>query len=436
MESPASPSWEPYFWNFEEECLPISKLRARQAEAWEKCLEQVLKTPFYQKKLKQFHPSQNILQHIEDIPFTTKQDLRDHYPYGLLQVPLEKIVETHASSGSSGQATLVAYSKQDLEIWTDLIARGLTASGIRPGQIIHNAYGYGLFTGGLGFQYGAQRIGAIVNPISNTELEKQIRLIQELGSQVLLCTPSCAMSLAATALKMGLKPHQLGLKVGIFGGESYTPEFQRKLEEIWNIKAWNTYGLSEIIGPGVAYECPHGEGIHLNEDHFYPEVVDFATGQSLSEDRMGELVLSAITKEAMPLLRYRTGDRVKISYAPCSCGRKLARLTEIGGRFQDYFSIGFKKFHPYEIERILFKNKEVGGNYQIEVSKNANQALTIKVELMPGLSTQAFECYFQETENKITEDLHHYGIESFTLDWRAFGELPLYLGKAKRVLFK
>ncbi len=433
MNNPLSQSWEPYFWNFQEECISVTHLRNQQGKAWEKCLENVRKNPFYQKKLNHFLPRQNILHHIEEIPFTTKQDLRNHYPYGMLNIPLDQVVETHTSSGSSGQATLVAYSKQDLKLWADLIARGLTASGIRPGQILHNAYGYGLFTGGLGFQYGAQLIGAMVHPISGCDLEKQIRLIQELGSQVLLCTPSCAMSLASTAIKLGLEPQHLGIQVGIFGGESYSLGFQKKLEEIWGIKVWNTYGLSEVIGPGVAHECPLGSGLHINEDHFYPEVINCKTGLVLGEGEMGELVLSAITKQAMPVLRYRTGDRVRMSCAPCKCGRTLARLTEIRGRYQDHFNIGFKRFHPYEIESILYQAKEVGGSYQLILPKNEMESLRIQVELMPGLNPKEFQVYFKDSEKEIEAALHHYGIDNFTLEWKAFGELPLNLGKAKRI---
>ncbi|RKQ93016.1 phenylacetate-CoA ligase [Solirubrobacter pauli] len=296
------------------------------------------------------------LADLRRVPFTTKDDLRAQYPLGMMTVPTDELARLHSSSGTSGRPTIVGHTYRDLEIWADLMARSLEAAGVRPGTIVHNAYPYGLTTGGFGFQQGAERLGATVVPAAGAPLEVQAALIRDLGAQVLCCSPSFAAQLADV---LG----DSALEIGLFGGEMWTPRLGRRLEAALGLKALNTYGLSEVIGPGVASECHLGCGMHVNEDHFLVEVVDPATLEPLGDDALGELVITTLTREAMPLIRYRTGDLTSLTTQPCACGRVTARLHSLLGRRAD--SLG--GLFPSQIEEVLLAEPGAGLTYQIVV---------------------------------------------------------------------
>jgi phenylacetate-CoA ligase len=291
---------------------------------------------------------------LEAVPFMTKGDLRDNYPFGLLAVPREQLVRVHASSGTHGKPTVVGYTKNDLETWTELMARSMTMAGVRPGMVIHNANGYGLFTGGLGFHQGGERIGATVVPVSGGRTARQAMLLRDLGAQVLVATPSYSLVIAQALADEGIDPSNNTLELGLFGGEPWTEGLRGQIDRALGIKAINFYGLSEMCGPGVAVECLTArEGLHVNEDHFLVEVIDPDTGARLQTGSVGELVFTTLTKEALPLIRYRTGDLGAIATEPCPCGRTSARLTQLGGRRDDMMIIRGVNLYPSHVEQIL-----------------------------------------------------------------------------------
>src|SRR5262245_5435617 len=296
-------------------------------------LERVSKSvPMYRDRFRDAGVSADDVRTLDDLarlPFTTKQDLRDHYPFGLLAVPMKEVVRVHASSGTTGKPTVVAYTRGDIDLWSDLMARTYTAAGVTDADIVHNAYGYGLFTGGLGFHYGAERIGAAVIPISGGNTKRQLMLMRDFGSTVLCCTPSYALLLAEAAADEGIDVASFPLRVGLFGAEPWSEEMRREIETRLGIEALNVYGLSEVIGPGVAVECTHQRGLHIFDDHFVPEVIDPATGARLPDDDTGELVLTCVTKQALPLVRYRTRDRTRLIRTRCDCGRTSVRMERV-----------------------------------------------------------------------------------------------------------
>ena len=298
------------------------------------------------------------IQTIEDLsklPFTTKQDLRDNYPFGLFAVPKSQVVRVHASTGTTGKPTVVAYSRKDIDIFSEVVTRALVSAGVTSDDIIQVAFGYGLFTGGLGIHYGAENLGATVVPISGGNTARQIQLLQDFGSTVLTCTPSYATYLLETLQEEGVNASSLPLRIGVFGAEPWTLEMKAKIEEGLGIKAIDIYGLSEIIGPGVSVGCHGGEGLHVSEDHFLPEIIDPDTLEPLPEGQTGELVFTTITKEAMPLLRYRTRDLSSLNYAPCECGRTNVRMSKIYGRSDDMLIIRGVNIFPTQIESILLE---------------------------------------------------------------------------------
>jgi phenylacetate-CoA ligase len=307
------------------------------------------------------------------LPFSRKQDLRDHYPFGLLAVPLEEVVRVHASSGSHGKPTVVGYTRADLEAWTELMARCMTSAGVRPGMVVHNANGYGLFTGGLGFHYGAERIRAAVVPVSGGFTARQAMLLSDLGGQALCATPSYALVIAQAVRDSGVNPADLNLEIGLFGGEPWTEEMRAQLDRELGIRSVSFYGLSEMCGPGVAAEClEHRDGLHVHEDHFLVEVVDPETGEPLPEGTDGELVFTTLTKEALPLIRYRTGDIGSVTMEPCECGRTLARITALRGRIDDMLIIRGVNLFPSTIETLLLGIEEVGPHYRLIVDREGH----------------------------------------------------------------
>ena len=322
------------------------------------------------------------LDDLRHMPFTVKADLREHYPFGLLAVPREELVRVHASSGTGGKPTIVAYTRRDLDTWTDVMARCLTMAGVRAGMLVHNANGYGLFTGGLGFHQGAERLGATVVPVSGGFTERQVALLRDLGAQVLFATPSYALQIGQALHDAGIGPDELALEIGVFGGEPWTPAMGAAIERALGLAALNMYGLSEIAGPGVAAECREGRaGSHVNEDHFLVEVVDPQTGEPLPVGAEGELVFSTLTKEALPLLRYRTGDIASLDVAPCECGRTLARMSAVRGRRDDMLIIRGVNLYPSEIEHTLFGVAGAAPHYQLVVERpDALDELTVRCE--------------------------------------------------------
>jgi phenylacetate-CoA ligase len=322
------------------------------------------------------------LDDLSRLPLTRKVDLRDQYPFGLFAVPREQVVRIHASSGTRGKPTVVGYTRNDLDVWSEVMARTLALAGVEAGMVVHNAYGYGLFTGGLGFHMGAERMGCTVVPISGGLSQRQVLMLEDLGGQVLCCTPSYALNIAQTLAEQGIGLDRLKLKVGIFGAEPWTEGMRDALERQLAIKALNVYGLSEIVGPGVSAECVEvGQGAHVQEDHFLVEVIDPQSGQPVAPGVEGELVFTTLTKEALPMLRYRTGDVSSIDPSRCECGRTTARMARIRGRIDDMLIIRGVNLYPSEIERVLLSLGDVAPHYQLVVDRpEAMDELTVVCE--------------------------------------------------------
>ncbi len=342
--------------------------------------------PFYRDRLAQAAVGPDDVRSLDALarfPFTTKEDLRDQYPFGLIAVPMADVVRIHASSGTTGKPTVVAYTRQDIDLWTDLIVRCYTAFGVTDADIVHNAYGYGLFTGGLGMHYGAERLGATVIPLSGGNTKRQLMLMRDFGSTVLCCTPSYSLLLAEAMEQDGIDVASLSLRVGIFGAEPWSEPMREEIESRLKITAFNLYGLSEIIGPGVSCECAYKQGMHIFEDHFIPEIIDPASGEVLPDGEMGELVLTCLTKEALPLLRYRTRDRTRLIREECACGRTTVRMDRILGRTDDMIIVRGVNVFPSQVEAVLLTVGETSPHYQIVVDRRKDEMdeLDVLVEM-------------------------------------------------------
>ena len=375
------------YYNEEFETLPRPALEALQLKRLQGVLERVYAhVPFYRAAFDAVGIRPNDVRSLADLqrlPFTTKQDMRDSYPYGLFAAPLEEIIRIHASSGTTGKPTVVGYTRSDIDIWAGLMARTFVTAGAHKGDIIHNAYGYGLFTGGLGAHYGAERLGASVIPISGGNTKRQLMIMQDFGSTVLTCTPSYALFMAEEAKAEGLDFRSLKLRVGIFGAEPWSEEMRGEIEEKLNLTGLDIYGLSEIMGPGVAQECFEGKnGLHIWEDHFIPEIINPDTGMLLPEGEKGELVITTITKQGIPLIRYRTRDITSLSYEQCVCGRTHARLARMSGRSDDMLIIRGVNVFPSQIEAVLVKIEGVEPHYLLIVERKDNlDTLEVQVEV-------------------------------------------------------
>jgi phenylacetate-CoA ligase len=354
----------------------------RLQETVKRCEEMV---PFYRKRLREAEMSWKDIQSLADLeklPFTTKEDLRENYPFGMFAVPVRDIVRIHASSGTTGQPTVVGYTGADIDTWSELMARSLVAGMADKSDIIQVAYGYGLFTGGLGFHYGVERLGASVIPISGGNTKRQIRMMADLGTTVLCCTPSYALFMAETAEEMGVDFKQLKLKSGIFGAEPWSDKMRDKIERLLNLSAFDIYGLSEVMGPGVAVECEHKHGLHIFEDAFIPEVIDPATGARMPFGGQGELVFTSLTKQGMPLLRYRTRDITSLDDATCLCGRTHIRMKRVSGRTDDMLIIRGINVFPSQIESVLMQIEGISPHYQLIVERMAGlDVLEVQVEV-------------------------------------------------------
>ena len=373
-------------WNRHFECMDRNGIRKVQSERLRETVERVyFNVPFYRNRMQEAGLGPENIHSIDDLsklPFTTKHDLRDNYPFGLFAVPMSEIVRVHASSGTTGKPTVVGYTRSDIATWSEVMARTLTAAGANRNDFIQVAYGYGLFTGGLGLHYGGEKIGASVIPISGGNTVRQIQLMHDFGSTVLACTPSYALFLAEAIEESGIKREDLKLRVGVFGAEPWTENMRHEIEEKLRIKAIDIYGLSEVIGPGVAGECLVQEGLHINEDHFFPEIIDPETLQVLPEGSIGELVFTTITKEGLPLIRYRTRDLTRLNFGKCKCGRTMVRMEKCLGRSDDMLIIRGVNLFPSQVESVLLEISEIKPHYLLIVERNNNlDSLELKVEV-------------------------------------------------------
>ncbi len=425
----------------EHETMPRETLEALQLKRLQAVVERVYHlVPFYRRRMDELGVKPEHIRTLKDLqllPFTTKQDLRDNYPFGMFAVPMEQIVRIHASSGTTGKPTPVAYTQRDLDTWSELMARTLAAGGTRRRDIVHNAYGYGLFTGGLGFHYGAERLGAAVIPVSGGQTRRQIMLLQDFGPTVLVCTPSFALYLAEVGQEMGVDFKNLKLKVGIFGAEPWTEAMRAEIENRLSLDAVDIYGLSEIIGPGVSIECIEAKaGLHVFEDHFLPEIIDPVSLEGLPPGETGELVITTLTKEAVPLLRYRTRDVTSLNYTPCRCGRTIARMHRLMGRSDDMLIIRGVNVFPSQIESVLMETPGVAPHYQLIVDREGQlDTLEVQVEVDEGTFSDEVK-QLQALSQNIQRRIKDYLTVSVKVKLVEPQTIPRSEGKAKRVIDK
>ncbi len=427
-------------WN-QEETLSRKDLEGLQLKRLQAVVNRVYeKVPFYRKQFDQakLKPSDiKKLSDLKNLPFTIKSDLRDNYPFGMFAVPMEEVVRVHASSGTTGKPTVVGYTRNDITMWSDLMARALSGAGVHAGDVIHNAYGYGLFTGGLGFHYGAERVGATVIPISGGQTQRQIMIMQDFGSTVLCCTPSYALNPAESAKQQGADIRKFKLKVGIFGAEPWSEGMRTEIEKQLNLKALDVYGLSEVIGPGVSCECLEAKfGLHINEDHFLAEVVNPKTLEPVPLGEMGELVFTSLTKEAFPLIRYRTRDLSRLISEPCPCGRTSYRMERITGRTDDMLIIRGVNVFPSQIEHVLMKIEGLEPHYQIIVDrKGTMDELEIQVEVNEKIFSDEMK-KLDQLKKKLEYDLKDFLGVSAKITLVEPRTIQRSEGKAKRVIDK
>jgi phenylacetate-CoA ligase len=378
------------YWEPDRECMAREDLEQLQLERLQSTLYRVgTNVPFYKKKFEQMKFNYDDIRSLDDLrrlPFTEKQDLRDNYPYGLFAVPLRDVVRVHSSSGTSGQATVVGYSRNDIKTWSNLVARVITAAGVTKNDVIQIAFGYGLFTGGFGLHYGAELIGTSVIPISAGNTKRQIQIMQDFKTTALVCTPSYALVLADTMMEMGINPNGLSLRYGLFGGEPWSEAMRHEIHQKLGIIATDNYGLSEVMGPGVAGECLECNGLHINEDHFLLEILNPQTFEPVAEGEVGELVITTLTKEAFPMIRYRTRDLTRFIPGACPCGRTMKRMQRVLGRTDDMLIIKGVNVFPMQIEKVLFEVEGTEPHYQIVVEReNHADKITVMVEVMESI---------------------------------------------------
>ncbi|MDR1734491.1 MAG: phenylacetate--CoA ligase [Oscillospiraceae bacterium] len=425
------------FYQPEIECASRDYLHhiqsARLIQMTKNCYENV---PFYKKKFDEIGLSPEDIHSIDDLhklPFTVKQDLRDNYPYGLFAVPKERLIRIHASSGTTGKQTVVGYTAEDVLHWAEGAARALVAAGCTKDDYVHVSYGYGLFTGGLGLHDGAELLGATVIPVSSGNTARQVQILQDFGSNILCCTPSYAMFIGETIAQMGIDPKSLAVRAGIFGAEPWTPEMRAGIETLLDIKAHDIYGLSEIAGPGVSYDCEAFNGLHVCEDYFYPEIIDPETLEPLPDGEYGELVFTCIGKEALPLVRYRTRDICAIHREKCSCGRTLVRMSKPVGRSDDMLIIRGVNVFPSQVEHVILR-EGYEPNYLIEVSRQNNlDVMTVKVEMTADKFTDSVR-EMEALEKKLSAAMLSTLGVSAAIKLVEPRSLPRSEGKAKRVI--
>lgn len=428
------------FWNSSIELMNREKLDLLQLDRLKKTLINVYENvAFYKKRLDEcgVNPYKfSNFDELEKIPFTTKEDLRINYPFNMFARPLNQIVRIHSSSGTTGNPTVVAYTKSDIDVWGDIIARQLFSLGLRSGDVVQNSYGYGLFTGGLGLHYGIEALGAIAIPVSGGNTERQIKIMQDFKSTAICCTPSYALYIAEVGKEMGIDFNSLQLKVGVFGAEPWTDQIRMEIEQRLNIDAYDIYGLSEVMGPGVACECAFKNGLHIAEDSFIPEIIDPSTQKRVAKGKIGELVFTTITKEGMPVIRYRTKDLTNLNYDTCQCGRTHARMAKTIGRSDDMLIIRGVNVFPSQIEEVLMKVKEIEPHYLIVVDKrNYLDYIEVWIEVSEDIFSEkmnALEAFESSIEHKLYSAI---GI-NIGVKLKEPKTIKRSEGKAKRVLDK
>lgn len=427
------------YFNEEFETLPRAALEALQLKRLQATVARVYANVlFYKDSFDAAGIRPDDIKSLADLrrlPFTTKQNMRDSYPYGLFAAPMEEIVRIHASSGTTGKPTVVGYTQKDIDTWSELMARSFVAAGAHKGDIIHNAYGYGLFTGGLGAHYGAEKLGASVIPISGGNTKRQIMIMQDFGSTILTCTPSYSLYLAEEAAAEGVDIKTSKLKVGIFGAEPWSEAMRTEIEANLGLDAIDIYGLSEIMGPGVAIECiQEKHGLHIWEDHFIPEIINPETGQPVAEGEKGELVITTITKQGIPLIRYRTRDITSISYAPCTCGRTHGRIARMSGRSDDMLIIRGVNVFPSQIESILVRVEGVEPHYVLIVDRKDNlDTLEVQVEVNEGIFSDEIKV-LQSLSRRIEKEIKDMLGVTCTVKLVEPKTIQRSEGKAKRVI--
>jgi phenylacetate-CoA ligase len=427
------------YWDEKFETMSIDEMQAFQLKKLQETVAWIYeKVPFYKNKLDDLGVSSLDIKELKDmgkLPFTVKNDLRDNYPFGLCAVPLQEVVRIHASSGTTGKPITGPYTAEDLEQWSNCMARNLFAAGVRSNDVLQNAYGMGLFTGGLGFHQGGSKIGATVIPTSSGQTERQITIMQDFGTSILCCTPSYALTIAEKGLQMGINFKNLRLRVGVFGAEPWTREMRLEIEDRLDIKAHEAYGLTEMMGPGVAFDCQAQDGyLHVNEDHVVVEIIDPVTGEALPEGTKGELVFTSIQRRAMPLLRYRTRDLTLAKREKCECGRTLIKMEKVYARTDDMMIVSGVNIFPSQIESLLLDEKGVEPQYVIIVRKKGYlDTLEVNVEAKPEIY-RAGESKIREVEQKMEN--HVKGMIGIGVKIRlvAPGTIARSEGKAKRVI--
>lgn len=425
-------------WNEEIECINRKDIEKIQIANLKNVVERAYNNvPFYRERfdrigLKPEHIK--TLRDIEKIPFTTKDDLRDNYPYKMFACPLKKIVRLHASSGTTGKPIVAGYTKKDLDIWSECVARIIAAAGGKEDDLAQIVFGYGMFTGGFGLHYGLEKVGITVIPSSSGNSERQLMLMQDFGSTIVVGTPSYVMYLAELAEELGIPKENFKLRLGLFGGEGHTVSMGKELEERWGILATSNYGLTEVIGPGVSGECVYQDGMHFSEDHFYPEIIDSKTGQTKGYGEKGELVITTLTKEGIPMLRYRTKDITVLNPEPCKCGRTSLRMEKVLGRTDDMLIVKGVNVFPSQIETVLLEMEHIGPHYQIVVRREGYMdALEVMVELVNGKLVDNFKAL-----EKLEENIRHRLRTVLQIDAKVRlvepKTLERFTGKAKRVI--
>ena len=427
--------------NEEFETLPREVLEVLQLKRLQQMVQRVYHTVgFYKKAFDEAGVVPDDIETLDDLrrlPFTTKQDLRDNYPFGLFAVPMSNVVRLHASSGTTGRATVVGYTKKDIETWSELMARSFVAAGLTKNDMIHNAYGYGLFTGGLGAHYGAERLGASVVPISGGNTKRQIVILQDFGPTAICCTPSYALYLAEQGEEMGVDMRSLNLRVGILGAEPWSENIREEIENKLNITALDIYGLSEVMGPGVSMECIEGrQGLHVFEDNFIVEIINPDTGEVVPPGEKGEIVFTTITKEAFPLIRYRTSDITRLMMEPCKCGRTYARMARVSGRSDDMLIIRGVNVFPSQIENVLLSIEGLEPHYQLIVDREGTlDTLEIQVEVSENVFSDEIKA-LQNIERRIARDVKEFLGVTAKIKLVEPKTLQRFEGKASRVTDK
>ena len=428
------------YWNQTCECMPREEMNRLQGERLVKTVNRLYQNvPHYREKMQKKGLEPGDIQSVEDLsklPFTYKQDLRETYPYGMFATPLSEIVRIHASSGTTGKQTVVGYTRKDIDTWAEIMARTMASAGADRDSVIQIAYGYGLFTGGLGAHYGAERIGASVIPASSGNTKRQLQIMKDFGTTMLACTPSYALYMAEELEEAGIKPSDLKLKSGVFGAEPWSNSMRNEIEQRLGILAIDIYGLSEIMGPGVATECPCKCGLHIQEDHFIPEIIDPDTEEVLPYGTKGELVFSTITKEGLPLLRYRTRDISSLDYEKCECGRTLVRMSKVTGRTDDMLIIRGVNVFPSQIESVLLELGETAPHYMIIVDRIDNlDTMEIWVEMTQTMFSDEVR-HIEDIERKIKKEVENTLGLSAKVKLVEPKSIQRSEGKAKRVIDK